>query len=241
MDNDNHGGGAKELFGLLKRKPALLIAGLVGGGLLIYLLIRNSAQGETTQTNAVPASVGSTAQPNYAYQTGYDVGYQRGSYSSTASQATPVPAPTTTGSYSVPSPATSAASQATPVPASTPAIPDHPTVTPTPTPIPTPTTTVPANNAQYANIRARATSGATAGYDKTATGIPIRSSAGTDKGKDDNRIGMLSYGSKIQVTGKAVTGESNLPQGMAGGSNVWYPVKTSSGFTGYVSAYDLKI
>lgn len=201
-------GGAKELFQLIIHKPALLIAILVGAGVLVYLLIKNGPQG-----TSAPASTGLTtnAPPDYsAYQSGYDAGYQR-------------------GSYSVPTPAASANNQSNTPPSSTSPIPDHPTDTTTVT-FPIQTTTIGATNPQntygiFATIRQATTQGSLAPWDKTfaSQGIPIRDKPG------GNIISYDQFGSSSEITGSAVTGPENF------GNTTWYKLKSG----GYVSGLDV--
>lgn len=83
-------------------------------------------------------------------------------------------------------------------------------------------------------IRSRGNSPTAAKYDKDHPGgVPIRSAA---SGKS-KILGLEKYGTQVTVTGPAVTGVSNFPGGTTG-SDVWFPVLTSTGQTGYVSAYD---
>lgn len=129
-------GGAKELFQLITHRPALLITALVGVGLVIYLLVRNSSTG-TQQSSATGTSGvnASTSTPDYsAYQQGYDMGY-------------------TQGSYSVPSPAQAATSASSPPDTVSP-LPPTQTMTQTVT-TPIPTTTINANNPQYTSAYTR--------------------------------------------------------------------------------------
>lgn len=84
-------------------------------------------------------------------------------------------------------------------------------------------------------IRTKNNNAAVAGYDKTNTGIPIRS------GTQENSpiIGYEPYGSQVTLTGNAVTGGSNLPgKQAANGSTLWYQTMYN-GVSGYISAYDL--
>lgn len=128
-DSQETGGGAKELFQLITHKPALLITVLLGGGLVVFLLIRNGAKGANTTTSSVGDTA--TSAPDYSsYQTGYDMGYQRGSYS----------VPTATSSSGTPPP-------------SVPPIPPTNSTTITST-VPLPTTTVQANNPQVSQLAA---------------------------------------------------------------------------------------
>lgn len=94
---------------------------------------------------------------------------------------------------------------------------------------PSGTTNSPSIFQDIAAIRQRATSGPTAGWDKKYTGVPIRSDT-TANGKE---LGIAGWGSYIKITGPAVSGGNNM------GSTLWYPVTTSNGITGYISASDL--
>jgi len=64
MDDTNSGGGAKELFSVIKRKPALMIAGVVGV-VIVFVLIAKKNPAVTAPTQG-GSSVGdlSTPQPS---------------------------------------------------------------------------------------------------------------------------------------------------------------------------------
>lgn len=76
------------------------------------------------------------------------------------------------------------------------------------------------------------------GYDvANPQGIPIRPiTSGLS-----NPIGYEPFGSQVTITGPGVIGSENFPGATTGqeGSNIWYPVKTASGQTGYISGYDI--
>ncbi len=69
------------------------------------------------------------------------------------------------------------------------------------------------------------------GFDKTHTGVPLRSSPGGG-GSILSYVGFGTTG--VTITGAPVTG----PLNQQGGSNLWYPVSVN-GQSGYISAQDL--
>ena len=84
-------------------------------------------------------------------------------------------------------------------------------------------------------VRNSVTSGCSAAYDSTNTGVPVRSGASASYAI----IGEARYGSSVGVTGPAVVGGSNFGSGtiQCPGSLQWYPVSWF-GFNGFISAYD---
>jgi hypothetical protein len=82
-------------------------------------------------------------------------------------------------------------------------------------------------------IRQRSVSGPDASYDANATGVPIQGQK-----QDHTDIGVIPFGTVIQVNGPAQTGGTNHPASGAQGTNLWYPV-TYNGKTGFVNAYDV--
>ena len=99
--------------------------------------------------------------------------------------------------------------------------------TPSPHQPPAPPPPKKGGGQQTATIRAKQTSGIDAGWDRTHTGVPIRSQP---SGYNDTIIGLVPFGGKIKVTGPLITGGLN----QQGGSNQWYPVQG-----GYLSAWDV--
>lgn len=91
-------------------------------------------------------------------------------------------------------------------------------------------TTPEENPIEQVIIRPRYANTTVTGYDKNhPEGIPVRATPG------GQQVGVVAFGSLVNLTGAPTTGGSNLPGTQAGsGSNVWFPVAG-----GYVSAYDL--
>lgn len=121
----------------------------------------------------------------------------------------------------------------TPVPAPSPVPTPTPTPVPTPTPTPSPGTgaTVPSTS-QDDIVRTRYGNPSVAGYDKThSQGVPIRSGPNTS-----DTVRYAAYGSKINITGPAVAGSSNLGKTDDRGTQYWYPVAGG----GYISAFDVQ-
>lgn len=95
--------------------------------------------------------------------------------------------------------------------------------TPPSTPV-TPTT-------QTITIRAPATSGPTAQYDASHSGIPVHAGPSWQT----PTTGTLAWGSNAQVVPTPVNGGSNFPNGWQGGSTVWYQLTAG----GFISSFDI--
>ena len=188
--------GAKDLFNLVKKSPALMITA-IGGVLLVgYVLIKKSGSATVPSVPVVP-------------------------------DATNLAATTTPGGYYTPQ-----SSYVEPVvvtvPGSTPAQSGGTTSTGGSTS----TATIPSTNLQDDIVRTRYGNPTVKSYDTNhPQGVPIRSQAAATT---TDTIGYAAYGSKIQITGPAVSGTSNL--GGTSGTNYWYPVAGG----GFVSAFDVQ-
>lgn len=173
--------GAKDVFNVIRKSPALLITGIIGVIVIGYILIKNSQ-----------ASSGATAD--------------------TSSGATT----TSPGGYYTPQPYIEPITITTPTPASTQSQ--------------TSVATVPST-AQDDIIRTRYSSPTVTSYDTTHAGVPIRSAPAANS---TDTTSYAPFGSKIQVTGPAISGSSNL--GGNNGTAFWYPVAGG----GYISAFDVQ-
>lgn len=188
--------GVKDLWGVVKKSPALLITGIAGAVVVGYILIQK--QGATVPSTAVP-------------------------------DGTTLAATTTPGGYYQPQ-----------IPYIQPVIITNnpPSVAPTPPTVPSlPTTpatgaTIPSTNIFDDIVRTRYGNPVVKSYDTShPQGIPIRSAP---TATNNDITSYAGYGSKLQITGPAVSGTSNL--GGTSGTNFWYPVAGG----GYVSAFDVQ-
>jgi hypothetical protein len=226
--------GIKDLFGLIRKSPALMITVIAGILLVAYLLIKygpSAASGTSNtqqpigSTNLAPSvtSQGSYYQPPNIYIEQPTSNPISAPVSTSSGYIPPVSLPSVPPSYYQPLkypgtiPANSLPAAITSITGTTPSVTYD-------------NNNVPANQTvDYGTIRARYSLAAVSTYDKnTPGGIPVRSTPG---GK---QTGVDPFGSQVQISGPAVTGASNLP-GTSAGSNLWYPI--SSG--GYISAADI--
>lgn len=208
-DMDTHRGNAKDLFKLISHSPALLIATVVGIGLVVLLLMKKGASSTSTTTSSDSSPVVVGVRPQYIIN----------APPVQVSQATAPSGVSGTNSAGAPT----APASSTPAPAVAP---------------PASTTSVTAPHTDYAVVRSKGTISAVASYDASHTGVPIRSQPGSG----NDQIGTISFGTQVQITGPAINGTSNFTPGQSdngSGTNLWYPVITSSGQKGYVSAYDI--
>lgn len=82
---------------------------------------------------------------------------------------------------------------------------------------------------QTAFIRAAGSQPSVAAWDKSHSGIPVRS----QPGDVSTFTKLLPFGSQVSISGAPVSGGSNFPGG--GGSDLWYPIAGG----GYISQYDI--
>lgn len=93
----------------------------------------------------------------------------------------------------------------------------------------TATSTPPAQSEQGVT-RSKTTSGTSASYDKSHTGVPMHSNPNTAA---SSLVTLVPYNSQVNITGNAVNGTAAMP-----GFSNWYPV-SYNGQTGYINAYDI--
>lgn len=192
----------KETAGLPNWAWILVIIG--GAGVGYYFVRKNSAATSTAGANAA-------SQPS---ATGQSTSGAEGSYGSAIDYSSSLPVSATNASSPVYVLGTSPSTNPTPPP-------------PQPTPQPPPPQPTPQ---QKITIRQPVTSGQTAQYDATHSGVPIHSSPSWQA----PTVGTAAWGSQVTVTGPSVQGGSNFPNGWQGGSTTWYPVQG-----GFVSSYDV--
>ena len=229
--------GIKDLVGLIRKSPALMITVIAGILVVGYLLIKHGPGASSSQAAPAPGT-SSALVPTVSSQGSY---YQPPDvYIEQPQTAAPVAAastgitpisyyqPLATGGQTLNQTASGGTIPGNFLP-----------ILPTSTSGTIPSITydnnqVPVTNSQTGIdtgvIRTRYSLASTTAYD-TATpgGIPVRSTPG---GK---QTGVDAYGSQVQISGPAVQGSSNLP-GTSAGSTLWYPLASG----GYVSAADIQ-
>ena len=196
----------KETAGLPNWAWILVIIGGAGAG--YYFVRKNSAATSTAGSNAA-------SQPS---ATGQSTSGAAGSYGSAIDYSSSLPVSATNAS----SPVYVLGTSPTPTPTNPTPQPPQPTPQP-PQPQPTPQ--------QKVTVRQPASSGQTASYDSSHSGVPIHSGPSWQTPV----MSTANWGSQVPVTGPAVSGGSNFPNGFQGGSTMWYPVAGG----GFISSYDI--
>jgi hypothetical protein len=205
--------GFKDLIAVIKKSPALMIAGIFLIIAVIYIVYKNSQANAGTST---PAATSSTLPTTNA---------QGSFYQSQEPTIEPIifqntPGISATGPAGPTGPAGVAGPQGPTGPAGQ-------------------TGTIPSNSIDFF-IRSAGNTPATSGWDaQHPQGIPIRSS--DTGGNTNNIVGYAPFGSQVSANGVGVSGGNNFggSSQVAGGSDIWYQLSGGPNAGDYISAYDV--